>query len=104
MTIPVNKIWSGIINVLGCDSSGNYCSRFCRQVTIGNRSGSTSLYGTVATIGTDLVASVGGGQASSEVVITASSTYDSLVIQVRGYSGYTFRWIASAEGVEMNFV
>jgi hypothetical protein len=104
MTIPINKIWSGIINVVGCDSSGIYCSRFCRQVTIGNRNGSMILYGTVATVGTDLIASVGGSQTSSEVVISANSTYDALTIQVRGYSGYTFRWIASVDGVEMKFV
>jgi hypothetical protein len=105
ITIPNGKFWSGTVNVLGIRQNGENCARYIRQVTIGNDSGDTSIYGTVATIGTDLHASkiIGLTTYFTDINIVANNIDNSLIITVRGLPSETMRWIASAEGVEMEF-
>jgi hypothetical protein len=105
MTIPSGKFWSGTVNILGIRDSGQNCARYMRQVTIGNVSGNTSIFGSVVSIGTDVNASkvISLTTYTTEIQITADNTNNSLKIEVRGLPSETMRWIASVEGVELAY-
>ena len=99
MTIPNNKVWSGVVNILGTQDDGNYVARFLRQVTIKNDNGTVSLVNSVITLGTDESPSLSIGNFTA-IEITADNSNNSLKIRCRGLSD-NWRWIASAEGIEL---
>jgi hypothetical protein len=100
MIIPTDKVWSGVVNILGTQSDGTYVSRFLRQVTIKNDNGSVSLVGSVITLGTDVTTTISVNNFTS-IDIDADNTNKSLRIRCRGLNSNTWRWIASAEGAEI---
>jgi hypothetical protein len=70
-----------------------YGANYIRKVAIKNAAGTTSLIGTVSTIGTD-VEDIAG----LDVKIRADNTNDSLKIEAKG-AGEDIRWTAYIEGV-----
>jgi hypothetical protein len=96
LTIPSGKVLSGTVNIVGTKSDGTAVARYLRQFTIKNVAGTTSLVGSVITLGTDEAA-------GTSISITADDTNDALKIEVTGIASETWRWTAVAEGVEQAY-
>ena len=86
------------VNVAGIKSDGSSAAHYIRKVAIKNVGGTTSLIGTVSTIGTDVEDNAG-----YDVTITADNTNDALDIKVTGATGETIRWTAHIQGVEIKY-
>lgn len=98
LTVSSNKMFGFIINITGVRTGGTDCSMYIRQGLIRNTSGTTSLVGTINTIGVDIESN-----ASTDVSITASDANDALIITVTGITGQTWRWVAHVQAVEIGF-
>lgn len=96
LTIPSGKILHATVHILGSKSDGTAVASYMRQVTIKNVGGTTSLVGTVNTLGTDEAA-------STSIAITADDTNDALQINVTGITSETWRWVAVVYGVELAY-
>jgi hypothetical protein len=96
ITIASGKVMSGTINLVGAKSDGTAVARYIRQFTIKNYTGTTSLVGSVITVGTDEAS-------GTSIAITADDTNDRLQIEVTGVSGETWRWTAIIDVIEMTF-
>lgn len=84
--------------ISGIKSDGSAIANYVRRVVIKNVGGTTSLVGSVETIGTDIE-----DNASTDVVITADDTNDALQISVTGITAETWRWVAVVEGLEIAY-
>jgi hypothetical protein len=98
LTIPNGKILACTINISGIRSTGATGAHYIRKVMIKNVGGTTSLVGTVSTIGTD-VEDVAG----YDVSVTANNTTDSLDIAVTGATSETISWTAVVQGLEIAY-
>jgi hypothetical protein len=98
LTIPPGKILACTVNVSGIRSDSSQGAHYIRKVMIKNVSGTTSLVGTVSTVGTD-VEDVAGW----DVTITADNTNDALDIKVTGATSSTIRWVAVVQGLEIAY-
>lgn len=98
LTVPSGKILFANVLVSGIKSDGSAAACYKRKVAIKNVSGTTSLVGSVETIGTDHE-----DNASTDVAITADDTNDALQINVTGITGETWRWVAVVEGLEIAY-
>jgi hypothetical protein len=98
ITIPSGKILFADLLVCGIKSDGSAGACYKRKVAIKNVAGTTSLVGSVETIGTDIEDNV-----STDVAITADNTNDALQIDVTGIAAETWRWVAVVEGVEIAY-
>lgn len=96
LTIPSGKYLTGTINIAGIKSDGTAAASYIRQFSIKNVAGTTSLVGTVNTIGTDQAA-------STSISITANDTNDALKVDVTGITSETWRWVASVDVVEVAY-
>lgn len=96
LTITSGKIFSGIVNIVGSKSDGTAVARYLRQVTIKNVAGTTSLVGSVVTLGTDEAT-------GTSISVTADDTNDALSIQVTGVTAETWRWVATIDGAELAY-
>jgi hypothetical protein len=96
LTIPSGKFLTGTINIAGIKSDGSAAASYIRQFSIKNVSATTSLVGTVNTIGTDEAA-------STSISITADDTNDALKVEVTGIAAETWRWVASVDVVEVAY-
>jgi hypothetical protein len=96
LTIPSGKYLTGTINIAGIKSDGTAAASYIRQFSIKNVAGTTSLVGTVNTIGTDEAA-------STSISITANDTNDALKVEVTGIASETWRWVASVDVVEVAY-
>jgi hypothetical protein len=96
LTIPSGKILHATVQIVGSKSDGTAVASYMRQVTIKNVGGTTSLVGTVNTIGTDEAA-------STSIAITADDTNDALDIAVTGIASETWRWAATVFGIEIAY-
>lgn len=96
LTIPSGKILHGTVHIIGSKSDGTAVASYMRQVTIKNVGGTTSLVGTVNTIGTDEAA-------STSIAITADDANDALDIAVTGIASETWRWAAVFNGIEIAY-
>ena len=96
LTITSGKILHATIHILGSKSDGTAVANYMRQVCIKNVGGTTSLVGTVNTIGTDEAA-------GTSIAITADDTNDALQINVTGVLSETWRWVAVVYGVELAY-
>lgn len=96
LTIPSGKILHATVRIVGSKSDGSAVAVYMRQVTIKNVGGTTSLVGTVNTLGTDEAA-------STSIAITADNTNDALQIAVTGIASETWRWVAVVYGVELAY-
>jgi hypothetical protein len=93
-TLASGQVFSGTVNILGVNTTGSVIARYLRQVTISNIGGTTSLIGSVITLGTDVT----GGTVIS---ITADDTNDALKIEVTGVAANTIGWVAHIDGVQI---
>lgn len=98
MTIPSGKILYADILISGIKSDGSAAACYKRKAAIKNVGGTTSLVGSVETIGTDHE-----DNASTDVAITADDTNDALQINVTGIAAETWRWVAVVEGLEIAY-
>ena len=98
ITIASGKALFAVVNVAGIKSDGSAAAHYIRKVAIKNVGGTTSLIGTVSTIGTDVEDNV-----NYDVTITADDTTDSLDIKVTGETAETLRWTSHIEGVEIAY-
>ena len=98
LTITSGKILFANVLISGIKSDGSAAACFRRKVAIKNVGGTTSLVGTVETIGTDIE-----DNASTDVTITADNTNDALQIDVTGITSETWRWVAVVEGLEIAY-
>ena len=67
---------------------------------IKNLGGTTSLVGTVSTVGTDVE---DAGASTWDVTITADNTNDALDIKVTGATSTTIRWVVVVQGLEIAY-
>ena len=98
LTIPSGKVASLMCRICGIKSDGSAVANYVRRVVIKNVGGTTSLVGSVETIGTDIE-----DNASTDVAITADNTNDALQINVTGIAAETWRWVAVVEGLEIAY-
>lgn len=98
LTIPSGKVASLMCRICGIKSDGSAVANYVRRVVIKNVGGTTSIVGSVETIGTDIE-----DNASTDVAITADNTNDALQINVTGITGETWRWVAAVEGLEIAY-
>jgi len=96
LTIPSGKILHATIHITGSKSDGTAVASYMRQVCIKNVGGTTSLVGTVNTLGTDEAA-------STSIAITADDTNDALQVNVTGILSETWRWVAVVYGNELAY-
>ena len=98
LTIAPGKAFLFDVRIIGIKSDGSAAAVYHRRVAIKNVGGTTSLIGTVQTIGTDIE-----DNASTDVTITADNTNDALQVDVTGISGETWRWLAVVDGLELAY-
>jgi hypothetical protein len=96
LTIPSGKYLTGTINIAGIKSDGSATASYIRQFSIKNVSGTTTLVGTVNTIGIDTAS-------LTSISITANDASDFLSVQVTGILSETWRWVASVDVVEVAY-
>jgi hypothetical protein len=82
------------VTILGSKSDGSAVAKYMRQVSIKRITNTTSLVGSVETIGVDEAA-------GTSIDITADDTNESLKITATGIASETWRWIAVVEGAEL---
>lgn len=90
------KVLHATVQIVGSKSDGSAVASYLRQVCIKNVGGTTTLVGTVNTIGTDEAA-------GTSIAITADNTNDALQIAVTGVAGETWRWVATVVGPELAY-
>jgi hypothetical protein len=98
LTITSGKILFADVLISGIKSDGSVAAAYKRKLAIKNVGGTTSLVGSVETIGTDIE-----DNASTDVAITADNTNDALQINVTGIAAETWRWVAVVEGLEIAY-
>jgi len=94
--IPSGKYLTGTINIAGIKSDGSATASYIRQFSIKNVAATTTLVGTVNTIGIDTVS-------LTSISITANDASDYLSVQVTGIASETWRWVASVDVVEVAY-
>jgi hypothetical protein len=96
--IPTNHAWYVTINVAGLGDSYHGASHQIRKAAIVNIGGTTSLIGTVSTIGTDTNQS---WLSIPTLTISADNTNDALSISIQAYDSARTRWVAHVQGIQM---
>lgn len=97
LTITSGTIMFADIIIVGIKSDGSSSATYRRKVAIKNVGGSTSLVGSVESIGTDYESS------ATNVSLTADDTNDSLKVLVTGIASETWRWSASVQGIQIAY-
>lgn len=96
--IPTNVALFGTVQICAIKTSdGAQSAHYVRKFGIANVNGTTSLLGSVTTVGTDHETDAG-----MDVSIAANDTNDTLEITVTGIASTTLRWIAVVDGVEFS--
>lgn len=98
LTIPSGKVIAGIINCVGSRSDGITVAHYVREFSAKNVAGTSSLVGSVTTIGADTE-----DNASTDISVTVSDANDALTISVTGIASETWRWVASVDAVEVAY-
>ena len=98
-SIPSDIACFGIAEICAFQESGNNYAFFVRKFSIANRGGSTSLLGSITTIGTDHKS-----ESEYDVLITADDSIDSLVFTVTGKNSVNLRWAITIRGTEFSII
>ena len=98
LTVASGRIFSFTARITGIKSDGTAAAHYVRKGTIKRVSNTTSLVGSIETIGTDVE-----DNASTDVSITADDTNEALQISVTGIAAETWRWVAVVEGLEIAY-
>jgi hypothetical protein len=96
LTIASGEILSGTIKIIGSISTGASVARYMRQFTIKNVGGTTSLVGSIITLGTDEAA-------GTTISITADNTNNALSISVTRAASETWRWVAVVDCISLKY-
>lgn len=97
LTIPQNVVLFGVVEICAIEeTNATEAVHYLRKFSIQNLSGSTSLVGSVTTVGTDYESDSG-----LDVSITADDNSDYLKISVTGSASKTLRWVATVRGTEI---
>jgi hypothetical protein len=99
-TIPNNTCWHADIRIVARQATGTNHATYHRKCTIykNTTAASTTLVGTVQTIGTDEES-----DANWAVAVTADTTNGSLKIEVTGVAATNIRWVAELSVVEVAY-
>ncbi len=98
LTIPSGVSLFGTMEICAIEeTNATEAAHYIRKFAIQNLAGTTSLIGTVTTVGTDYESDAG-----YDVAITADNTGDFLKVEVTGDSAKTLRWLALVRGVEIS--
>ncbi len=95
IVLRAGSILSGVVTIAGNKSDGSAVARYQRQVTIKRVVNTTSLVGSVITLGTDEAA-------GTSIAITADDTNDSLKVGVTGVASENWNWSVMFHGLEKN--
>jgi len=98
LSIAPGKAFLFDVRVIGIKSDGSAAACYHRKVAIKNVGGTTSLIGTVQTVGTDIE-----DNAATDVAIDRDDANDALQISVTGITGETWRWLAIVDGLELAY-
>jgi hypothetical protein len=98
LTITTGTVLAFTARITGIKSDGTAVAHYVRKGTVKRISNTTSLVGSVETIGTDIE-----DNASTDVAITADDTNEALQINVTGIASETWRWVAVVEGLEIAY-
>jgi len=98
LSIPSGRVMGMIVNIVGSKSDGSAVAHYVREVCCKNVAGTSSLVGTVSTIGTDQE-----DNASTDVAITISDANDAVTISVTGIASETWRWCATVDCSEFAY-
>lgn len=98
LSVSTGEILSFVANIVGSKSDGTAIAAYMRRGVVKRISNTTSLVGTIQTIGTDIE-----DNASTDVAITADDTNDALQINVTGIAGETWRWVAVIDVADLGF-
>ena len=96
LTIPSGKILFATAQLVGSKSDGTAVATYMRKFSIKNVGGTTTLVGSVETIGTDVAA-------GTSLSITEDDTNNAVDAAVVGVAGETWRWVAVVYGVELAY-
>jgi len=94
LVLIANTVLHAQVTILGVKSDGSAVAKYMRQVCIKRVVNTTSLVGSVETIGVDEAA-------GTSISITADDTAESLKITATGIASETWRWVAVVEGAEL---
>jgi hypothetical protein len=94
LILLANTVLHAQVTIVGVKSDGSAVAKYMRQVCIKRVVNTTSLVGSVETIGVDEAA-------GTSISITADDTAESLKITATGITSETWRWIAVVEGAEL---
>lgn len=98
LTIPENVALFGTVEICAIEeTNATEAAHYLRKFAIQNLGGTTTLIGSVTTVGTDYESDAG-----YDVSITADDASDYLKIEVTGDSAKTLRWVATVRGTEMD--
>lgn len=100
LTIPVNKAMGFTIQVIGSIQGMAENAYFVRKGMIVNDNATTTLVGSVESVGTDQKSA---GATATDVTVTASDANDALIITVTGIAAQNWRWVASVDAVEVQY-
>jgi hypothetical protein len=97
LTIPENVALFGTIEIAAIQvTTPTETAHYVRKFAIQNLGGTTTLIGSVTTVGTDHETTAG-----MDVAITADDTGDFLKVEVTGIASTNLRWMACVRGVEI---
>jgi hypothetical protein len=97
LTIPENVALFGTIEVAAIEpTTATEAAHLIRKFAIQNLGGTTTLIGTVTTVGTDYESDAG-----YDITLTADDAGDFLKVEVTGDSAKILRWVAAVRGVEI---
>jgi hypothetical protein len=96
-SVPSGHIMTGLIFITGArtNGTGGFAS-YCRQFSIKNVGGTTSLVGTVNLVGTDEAA-------GTSISITANDTNDALKVECTGVASENWKWIAAIQCAQRTY-
>ena len=95
-TITSGQVFYFTVKILGISSTGAKIAKYYREAIVKNVAGTSSLVGTVNTIGTDYE-----DDPLTDVSITVNDATDRVEITVTGLAAETWRWTAVVDGVEI---
>ena len=97
LTVPANKVISGIINIHGVRSDGTATAHFVRQFQVKNMGGVSSYPYAAQVVGTDFASG------TSITFNDPDTNGDSLSVSVTGIASQTWRWTAVVDAVETTY-
>ena len=103
-TIPNSTTWAVDIDIIARSTSGTENAYFKRRLVIqkGTTAASTSLIGTVQTVGTD-IGSANMLLIATPITLTADTTNGALKLEVIGIVATNIRWVAKVSLVEVGY-